>query len=329
MNAAGLQWAAGRRMSVERRTESLPSVSSMARKTPCDDPEALEQAALTAEPPAPPPQGRPGAPGGTGFWTDAGRSGASERGCPAPTCVTAAPSATVPDSSTTCSTEPGGPSESVKGTIEWPDSAVGAARSGIALSGVGGAVGDVGRIVGGPSGEAIIGGASAAGEMELLGGVSIGTVPEEGSGVIEVTGLVTGVVGPPPVTGTAGASVTLGGAASGLAVGPLPDGSLRTVVGGSAGGVGGGVLSTGAGGVLTGAGVGSATVAGAGSGVGSVDGSGVTVVPPALPPPVSAGVGGGDGSAGGGAGSVAAGVGSGAGAGSVAAGEVGRASCWE
>jgi hypothetical protein len=207
----------------------------------------------------------------------------------------------------------------VKGATEWPESAVGAARSGIALSGVGGAVGDVGRIVGGPSGEAIAGGASADGATELLGGVSIGTVPEEGSGVIEVTGLVTGVPGAPAVTGTVGTSVTLGGAASGACVEPLPDGSLRPVVGGLDGGVGGGVLSTAAGGVSTGAGVGSATVAGAGSGVGSADaGSGVTVALP--PPPLPVGVGGGVGSAGGGVVSAGAGVVSAAGAGSVAAG---------
>src|SRR3954447_26003776 len=82
MNADGLQRAGGSRSSVESSTARPPAVKNNARKIPWDEPEAPEQAALAADPPAPPPQDSPSPPaelsglwalagwGGSGLWCD-------------------------------------------------------------------------------------------------------------------------------------------------------------------------------------------------------------------------------------------------------------------
>src|SRR5689334_3656533 len=189
----------------------------------------------------------------------------------------------------------GGDGRRLKQRVGRPDNAAGSPNSVIGLSGLGGAVGLVGKIMGGPTGWLSPAGASAAGDTELLGGVSIGTMAELGSGVIAATGAATGDCVPPTVT-VAGVSVAaLGGAASGDSVEPLFPASLRPVVVGElAGCVAPVSVVAGAGATSTGAGEGSSmTVAGAGSGVGSAEaGSGVGVVapaPPALPGSVAAG----------------------------------------
>src|SRR5262249_39291940 len=148
-----------------------------------------------------------------------------------------------------------GPSGASRGpTIGCPANPVGPSSSAIGLSGLGAAIGDGGKIMGGPTGWLIAGGASAAGVAGVLaGGVSIGTVSKVESGVAWVTGSAAGVCVTPTVTGS-GASATLGGAASGDSVELAFPESRPVVVGGSAGGVAGASVLVGAGVLSTGAG---------------------------------------------------------------------------
>src|SRR4051812_30600609 len=221
MKAAGRQRAGGNRRSVETSTAKPPSARSTAMNMPCDEPPPLAQAAPAAEPPAPPPQGRLGPPGPPGFFADAGCLSGCERWRPPP-ARWLAPSGRAPTAAAAAASSmgSGGPGPSPQGAIPLPDSEDASPSREIAMSGEGGAIGEVAKIVGGASGEPTTGGASAAGATELLGGVSIGTLPELGSGVMAATGSATGDWGTLADTGTSGAaSAALGGAASGVSAG--------------------------------------------------------------------------------------------------------------